>query len=767
MLRFFIFLLSLAPFVSTKGTGSCQEADCPPKTWHNVGCSTDDDCDAPYVTCYKRVCRCEPGYFYTTHDTCTNTCSPDDMQDSFTDYPDSALRANLIGSEDGLTVEDCKDRCQTNKTCLTFDFKASGGLCRLHNVTAHESPSNWYPKTSKGWTHYQKSCKSTFASHDNWYNLLCNNKIDCPHPHSDCLSGRCLCRSGFYFNQAQKECVVTSELKKWHNTSCTTDDDCDAPHAECYKRVCRCEPGYFYTTHDTCTGTCSPDDMQDSFTDYPDSALRANLIGSEDGLTVEDCKDRCQTDKRCLTFDFKASGGLCRLHNVTAHESPSNWYPKTSKGWTHYQKSCKSTFASNDNWYNLLCNNKIDCHHPHSDCLSGRCLCHSGFHFNQAQKKCVVTGELKKWHNTSCSTDDDCDAPHAECYKRVCRCHPGYFYTTQDTCTGTCSPDDMQDSFTDYPDSALRENLIGSEDGLTVEDCKDRCQTNKRCLTFDFKASGGLCRLHDVTAHEAPSDWSPKTSKGWTHYQKSCKSTFASHDNWYNLLCNNKMECPDQHSDCLSGRCQCHFGFNQAEKKCDGANSCVDWLAKGAKSGIYTIQLPDTYERRSVWCDMDTAGGGWLVIYRRRDNSVDFNRSWTEYVNGFGNISGDYWLGLLAIYDLTWNGMRLRVDMLDFFGTQRWAEYRIFGVHGPEGDYKLRVRDYSGTAGDGLTASRGHPFQTYDRNTYGCVTSSKGAWWHPPDCKSYGNINSPDKWKRNWGNTYYLQFSEMKLKPTW
>ncbi|XP_025113643.1 tenascin-like isoform X3 [Pomacea canaliculata] len=585
MLRFFIFLLSLAPFVSTKGTGSCQEADCPPKTWHNVGCSTDDDCDAPYVTCYKRVCRCEPGYFYTTHDTCTNTCSPDDMQDSFTDYPDSALRANLIGSEDGLTVEDCKDRCQTNKTCLTFDFKASGGLCRLHNVTAHESPSNWYPKTSKGWTHYQKSCKSTFASHDNWYNLLCNNKIDCPHPHSDCLSGRCLCRSGFYFNQAQKECVVTSELKKWHNTSCTTDDDCDAPHAECYKRVCRCEPGYFYTTHDTCTGTCSPDDMQDSFTDYPDSALRANLIGSEDGLTVEDCKDRCQTDKRCLTFDFKASGGLCRLH--------------------------------------------------------------------------------------------------------------------------------------------------------------------------------------DVTAHEAPSDWSPKTSKGWTHYQKSCKSTFASHDNWYNLLCNNKMECPDQHSDCLSGRCQCHFGFNQAEKKCDGANSCVDWLAKGAKSGIYTIQLPDTYERRSVWCDMDTAGGGWLVIYRRRDNSVDFNRSWTEYVNGFGNISGDYWLGLLAIYDLTWNGMRLRVDMLDFFGTQRWAEYRIFGVHGPEGDYKLRVRDYSGTAGDGLTASRGHPFQTYDRNTYGCVTSSKGAWWHPPDCKSYGNINSPDKWKRNWGNTYYLQFSEMKLKPTW
>ncbi|XP_025080428.1 integrin beta-like protein 1 [Pomacea canaliculata] len=317
MLRFFIFLLSLAPFVSTKGTGSCQEADCPPKTWHNVGCSTDDDCDAPYVTCYKRVCRCEPGYFYTTHDTCTNTCSPDDMQDSFTEYPDSALRANLIGSPDGLTVEDCKSRCQTDKRCLTFDFKANGGLCRLHNVTAHESPSNWYPKTSKGWTHYQKSCKSTFASNDTWYNLLCNNKIDCHHPHSDCLSGRCLCHSGFYFNQAQKKCVVASELKMWHNTSCSTDDDCDAPYVTCYKRVCRCEPGYFYTTQDTCTNTCSPDDMQDSFTDYPDSALRHNHLANWDGVSLEDCKGRCQTDKRCLTFDFKGLYGKSLKHWYT------------------------------------------------------------------------------------------------------------------------------------------------------------------------------------------------------------------------------------------------------------------------------------------------------------------------------------------------------------------------------------------------------------------------------------------------------------------
>ncbi|XP_025112903.1 fibrinogen-like protein A [Pomacea canaliculata] len=335
----------------------------------------------------------------------------------------------------------------------------------------------------------------------------------------------------------------------------------------------------------------------------------------------------------------------------------------------------------------------------------------------------------------------------------------------------------MQDSFTEYPDSALRANLIGSEDGLTVEDCKGRCQTNKTCLTFDFKASGGLCRLHGVTAHESPSYWSPKRSKGWTHYQKSCKSTFASNDNWYNLLCNSKIDCHHPHSDCLSGRCLCHSGFhfNQDEKECVVTRYCADLLATGAKSGVYTVQL-DGFSYKgpvSVWCDMDTAGGGWTVIQRRRklvlkpDEYVDFNRNWTEYLNGFGNLSGDFWLGLGAIHELSWyprGGVRLRVELATWTATY-WAQYDSFTLYDPGRNYSLYARGYSGTAGNAFTGIYPDPFQTYDRNWYSCVTYTKGPWWYKPDCASGANLFSPDKLYMTWADISYVEFSEMKIKP--
>ena len=51
-----------------------------------------------------------------------------------------------------------------------------------------------------------------------------------------------------------------------------------------------------------------------------------------------------------------------------------------------------------------------------------------------------------------------------------------------------------------------------------------------------------------------------------------------------------------------------------------------------------------------VYCDMESDGGGWTVYQRRQDGSEDFYRDWDDYVSGFGDLTGEFWLGLEKIY---------------------------------------------------------------------------------------------------------------------
>ena len=94
---------------------------------------------------------------------------------------------------------------------------------------------------------------------------------------------------------------------------------------------------------------------------------------------------------------------------------------------------------------------------------------------------------------------------------------------------------------------------------------------------------------------------------------------------------------------------------------------------------------------------MTTSGGGWTIFQRRQDGSVDFFRGWDDYKNGFGDLEGEYWLGLDKINRLTNRGeMVLRVDMEDTSGIWKYAEYENFTIQDETKNYTLSVENYSG-----------------------------------------------------------------------
>ncbi|CAH3154350.1 unnamed protein product [Porites evermanni] len=81
---------------------------------------------------------------------------------------------------------------------------------------------------------------------------------------------------------------------------------------------------------------------------------------------------------------------------------------------------------------------------------------------------------------------------------------------------------------------------------------------------------------------------------------------------------------------------------------------------------------------------------------KRLDGSVDFDRVWKDYKQGFGNLNGEFWLGLDKVHRLTKEQSKLRVELEDFNGQTAYAEYDLFGVADEGNKYRLTLGTYAG-----------------------------------------------------------------------
>ena len=196
---------------------------------------------------------------------------------------------------------------------------------------------------------------------------------------------------------------------------------------------------------------------------------------------------------------------------------------------------------------------------------------------------------------------------------------------------------------------------------------------------------------------------------------------------------------------------------------------------------------------------MNTA---WMVLIRRRYFNVDFNRTWQEYKDGFGDMAngGDFWLGLEKMHLITSQsspGFTLWIVMRDDRSIPRISAYSQFSV-GPESDgYELKLSGFHGEYEDYMGANRNsykyydypgdgsysRQFETKDRksessvNDVNCAKMNRsnyrlggGGWWFSKtgstsSYNGYGcgraNLNAH---KPQWGDRN-VKFVEMRMRP--
>ena len=147
-------------------------------------------------------------------------------------------------------------------------------------------------------------------------------------------------------------------------------------------------------------------------------------------------------------------------------------------------------------------------------------------------------------------------------------------------------------------------------------------------------------------------------------------------------------------------------------------------------------------------CDMTSDGGKWMVIQRRINGSVDFYHNWTDYVNGFGDLEGEFWYGLENIHCLTTReDVELRIELGNGTVPSIVWTYQLFKVGGADTNYRLTIGQASGVGGtfDAMAHQNGQAFTTRDRDhdiwrDANCAKVFGGAWWYKGCFRS--NLNS-------------------------
>ena len=227
----------------------------------------------------------------------------------------------------------------------------------------------------------------------------------------------------------------------------------------------------------------------------------------------------------------------------------------------------------------------------------------------------------------------------------------------------------------------------------------------------------------------------------------------------------------------ISADKQCDNYFAQCNLRCSPTsttvNTCCDMtgfqMRKCASGCAVSPQF--TSVTADVYCDMNTTGGGWIVIQRNRQGSaMNFVRDWVDYEDGFGDLETDFWYGLRKMHCLTAQGQwEMRVDYKAQNGVWDYLHYNQFKVANATDKYRLTVGGYTGNMGDFFIKTEdpsvNKQFTTQDSDndewdTGNCAQKWSSAWWFHNCFDINPNVQPP-----RYNHSGIAVIIEMKIRP--
>ncbi|XP_046376670.1 fibrinogen-like protein 1 isoform X1 [Haliotis rufescens] len=262
---------------------------------------------------------------------------------------------------------------------------------------------------------------------------------------------------------------------------------------------------------------------------------------------------------------------------------------------------------------------------------------------------------------------------------------------------------------------------VAQAEGHSASACAILCSNETRCRSFTFRLSSSTCFLHGKYI----TDW-PCGQSNDVHY--------------------NDVYNPCQHGgDYNAGTdvCQCYNGYlgNRCERLMTDCSDGVSYYS--GKHDKYLMQPSLAPRPFTVYCEMHY--GGRTMFLRQKAGNENFNRSWKDYKQGFGDVTGDHWLGNDYIHyisssrkhsllvEIVTNSGFNQYYMQDFSVGDESSKYRLsFGHHFTHDQAAVMLEDCLGPL---LGSSFSTTDQDNDNSARNCAQDFQSGWWFK-DCST-------------------------------